>query len=173
MNSVVSTVVIVPGIVALLLFLVFTYLYEQSRQAYFRAWQLGWAAYTLHFALDAWNAYHAPSVWVYLAGSLLVVAMGLCLFISTRLMRERFQLRWYDVAIGAGGVGLALWNLRSHMVNGAFRSTRRPSWRRTRAWNWASRCCCSIVLSRSITTHTSETPSPSACLPCRWACGQL
>lgn len=122
MNSVVSSVVIVPGIVALLLFLVFTYLYEQSRQAYFRAWQLGWAAYTLHFALDAWNAYHAPSVWVYLAGSLLVVAMGLCLFISTRLMRERFRLRWYDVAIGAGGVGLALWNLRSHMFNGAFRS---------------------------------------------------
>ena len=48
--------VILPGIVALLLFLVFTYLYEQSRQPYFRAWQLGWAAYSLHFGLDAWNA---------------------------------------------------------------------------------------------------------------------
>jgi diguanylate cyclase (GGDEF)-like protein len=122
MNSLASSVVIVPGIVALLLFLVFTYLYEQSRQAYFRAWQLGWGAYTLHFALDAWNAYHTPSAWVYLAGSLLVVAMGLCLFISTRLMRERFQLRRYDIAIGVAGTGLALWTLRNHMVNGVFRS---------------------------------------------------
>ncbi len=57
MNSIAIGVVIVPGVVALLLFLVFTYLYEQSRQAYFRAWQLGWAAYTLHFALDAWGIF--------------------------------------------------------------------------------------------------------------------
>jgi diguanylate cyclase (GGDEF)-like protein len=122
MNSLASNVVIIPGIVALLLFLVFTYLYEQSRQPYFRAWQIGWAAYTLHFALDAWNSYHAPSAWVYLAGSLLVVVMGLCLFVSTRLMRERFRLRWFDVLIGLAGVGLVLWNLRDHLVNGVFRN---------------------------------------------------
>ena len=54
MNNVATSMVIIPGVVALLLFLVFTYLYEQSRQQYFRAWQLGWGAYTLHFALDAW-----------------------------------------------------------------------------------------------------------------------
>src|SRR5882762_6728417 len=122
MNGLATNVVIIPGIVALLLFLVFTYLYEQSRQAYFRAWQLGWAAYSLHFGLDAWNAYYPPSAWVYLAGSLLVVMMALCLFVSTRLMRERFRLRWYDVAIGLAGVGLALWNLRDHRVNGVFQS---------------------------------------------------
>jgi diguanylate cyclase (GGDEF)-like protein len=122
MNSLATNMVIIPGIVALLLFLVFTYLYEQSRQPYFRAWQLGWGAYALHFALDAWNSYHAPSAWVYLAGSLLVVLMALCLFVSTRLMRERFRLRWYDVAIGVAGVGLALWNLHEHVVNGIFRS---------------------------------------------------
>jgi diguanylate cyclase (GGDEF)-like protein len=122
MNSLASNVVVIPGIVALLLFLVFTYLYEQSRQPYFRAWQIGWAAYTLHFALDAWNSYHGPSAWVYLAGSLLVVVMGLCLFVSTRLMRERFRLRWYDVLIGLVGVGLVLWNLRDHLVNGVFRN---------------------------------------------------
>ncbi len=52
MNSVAISMVVVPGVVALLLFLVFTYLYEQSRRAYFRAWQLAWAAYTLHYALD-------------------------------------------------------------------------------------------------------------------------
>jgi diguanylate cyclase (GGDEF)-like protein len=122
MNSVATNMVVLPGIVALLLFLVFTYLYEQSRQSYFRAWQLAWGAYSLHFGLDAWNAYDTPSAWVYLASSLLIVVMALCLFISTRLMRERFRLRWYDLAIGVAGIGLTLWSLRSHIVRGVFQN---------------------------------------------------
>src|SRR5580765_2029412 len=120
MNSLAANMVILPGIVALLLFLVFTYLYEQSRQPYFRAWQLGWGAYSLHFGLDAWN-FRQPSAWVYLASSLLIVVMALCLFVSTRLMRERFRLRWYDVALAASGVGLTIWSLRTHIVKGVFR----------------------------------------------------
>ena len=108
MNSLATNMVILPGIVALLLFLVFTYLYEQSRQSYFRAWQLGWGAYSLHFGLDAWNARQPASAWVYLASSLLIVVMALCLFVSTRLMRERFRLRWYDVALAVGGIGLTM-----------------------------------------------------------------
>src|SRR5215469_14300743 len=120
MNSLATNIAIMPGIVALLLFLVFTYLYEQSRQGYFRAWQLGWGAYSLHFALDAWNFYHQPSPWIYLGGMLLVVVMGLCLFVSTRLMRERFHRRWIDVALALVGIGLAVWNLRNHMVGGVF-----------------------------------------------------
>src|SRR5712691_6674278 len=120
MNSVSISMIIVPGFVALLLFLVFTYLYEQSRQDYFRAWQLGWAAYTLHYALDGWSAYRHPSAPMFLIASLLLVLMALCIFISTRLMRERFRLRWYDLAIAGGGAALALWNLREHFVNGVF-----------------------------------------------------
>src|SRR3989441_1502847 len=120
MNSVSISMIIVPGFVALLLFLVFTYLYEQSRQDYFRAWQLGWAAYTLHYALDGWSAYRHPSAPMFLIASLLLVLMALCIFISTRLMRERFRLRWYDLTIAGGGVALALWNLREHLVNGVF-----------------------------------------------------
>lgn len=42
MNSVTISMVVVPAVVAFLLFLVFTFLYEQTRQDYFRAWQLGW-----------------------------------------------------------------------------------------------------------------------------------
>src|SRR5213083_2340032 len=120
MNSVSISMIIVPGFVALLLFLVFTYLFEQSRQDYFRAWQLGWAAYTLHYALDGWSAYRHPSAPMFLIASLLLVLMALCIFISTRLMRERFRLRWYDLTIAGGGVALALWNLREHLVNGVF-----------------------------------------------------
>src|SRR5262245_40558577 len=113
--------VIVPGMVALVLFLVFTYLYEQSRQQYFRAWQMGWAAYTLQYALDALNAYRPPSLVVSFAASLLLVFMAMCIFVSTRLMRERFRVRGYDIVIAALGAGLAFWNVWSHVQNGVYR----------------------------------------------------
>src|SRR5438105_10300715 len=128
MSSVAISLVIIPWVVAFLLFLLFTYLHAQSRQAYFRAWQLGWAAYTLHYAIDAWTFFRAPwsnvyfSSLVYFLGSLTMVAMALCIFVSTRLMRERYRLRWYDIALAIVGVGLALWNLRVHVVRGVFRS---------------------------------------------------
>src|SRR5437868_1634653 len=120
MNSVATSVVIIPGIVALLLFLIFTYLYEQSRQSYFRAWQIAWAAYCLHYASDAWSYYRGASAPAFLIGSLLMVGMALSIFVSTRLMKERFRLRWYDLAVGAAGVLLALWNLKVHYVAGHF-----------------------------------------------------
>ena len=126
MNSVATSMVVVPGVVALLLFLVFTYLYEQSRQAYFRAWQIGWAAYTLHYAFDAWNAFNGPSALLAFVGSLLLVGMALCIFVSTRLMREKFRLRWYDLALAAGGAGLAYWNVRANLAGGIFRSDMVP-----------------------------------------------
>ena len=122
MDSIAISVVVVPGLVALLLFLLFTYLYEQSRHQYFRAWQLGWAAYTLHYALDAWVAFRQASAVVSFFSSLLLMAMALCIFVSTRLMaRQKFRLRWYDVAVAVGGVALAGWNLRAQMISGVFR----------------------------------------------------
>ncbi|MBV8891646.1 MAG: diguanylate cyclase [Acidobacteria bacterium] len=110
---------LIPGIVALLVFLLFTYLYEQSRQPYFRAWQIGWGAYCLHYALDFYRGYSSA---VFLLGSLLLVAMALSIFVSTRLMRERFRVRWYDVALGVAGTMLAVWNLRAHYLGGIFHS---------------------------------------------------
>jgi diguanylate cyclase (GGDEF)-like protein len=120
MNSLAISVVIVPGIVALLLFLLFTYLYEQSRQAYFRAWQLAWACYTLRYLIDAWDAYHGFSSLISFAGSLLLIAMTLCIFVSTRLMRERYSLQWEEVALGLVGLALAWWNLRVRLTTGGF-----------------------------------------------------
>ena len=121
MSTVVITMVVIPGAVALLVFLLFTYLFEQSRKSYFRAWQLGWAAYVLHYAADAWNYYHTPSAIVFFISLLLMVVMALCIFVSTRLMRESFHIISYDVAIAAAGVALALWNVHLHMVDGVFR----------------------------------------------------
>jgi len=113
--------VIVPGAVALLLFLVFTYLYEQSRQQYFRAWQFAWAAYTLHYGLQAWAYFRQSSALVSLLDSLLLLAMALCIFVSTRLMREKFRLRWYDIAVAVSGGALACWTLRLRLAGTAAR----------------------------------------------------
>src|SRR5216683_2550257 len=126
MNSIVISTVILPGVVALLLFLVFTYLHEQSRQPYFRAWQLAWAAYTLHFLLDAWAAVWQKHVLISALASALLVVMALCILVSTRLTRrltssERlaaFRLRWYEILATVAGVGLAFWDLRQPVLRG-------------------------------------------------------
>ena len=123
MNNVVITTVLVPGFVSLLLFLVFTYLYEQSRQQYFRAWQLAWAAYSLHYILDAFP----ESSVAFFVSELFLVAMALCIFVSTRMMRGPSQFRWYDAAVGAAGVVLALLTLHGHIVNGKFRPEVQPT----------------------------------------------
>ena len=128
MNTIIINTVVLPGVVALLLFLVFSYLHEQSRQPYFRAWQLAWAAYTLHFGLNAGlNVWERSTIIPYIA-SLLLVAMAICILVSTRLTRrltsserkEAFRLRWYEIAVGIAGAALAFWNLRDPLTNGLF-----------------------------------------------------
>jgi hypothetical protein len=126
MNNVAISVVIIPGVVSVLLFLVFTYLHEQSRQPYFRAWQIAWAAYSLHYVLDAVSFYRASALAMF-ASSLFLVAMALSIFVSTRLMRGPSRLRWYDAALAVAGVALALENLRGHMVGGVFQSDAHPA----------------------------------------------
>jgi diguanylate cyclase (GGDEF)-like protein len=123
MNSVVITTVLIPGFVSVLLFLVFTYLHEQSRQPYFRAWQLAWAAYSLHYFLDAFPT----SAIAFFISQLFLVAMALCIFVSTRLMRGSYRFRWYDAVVGLAGVALALFSLRGHLVNGVFRPDVQPT----------------------------------------------
>jgi diguanylate cyclase (GGDEF)-like protein len=126
MNSVVISMVVIPGLVSVLLFLIFTYLYEQSRQAYFRAWQLAWAAYSLHYVLHAVSFYRAPSPLAFFASLLFLVAMALCIFVSTRLMRGPSKFHWYDAALAVAGVALAWFNFQGHMVAGAFQEAAQP-----------------------------------------------
>src|ERR1700690_4442819 len=120
MNSIDTGLVLMPGAVALLVFLVFTYRYEQNRHNYFRSWQLAWAAYTLHYGLKAVEYFRCASPLLSFLSSLLLVAMALCIFVSTRLMKEPFQLKWYDVALMVTGVLLAYVGLRAQMSSGVF-----------------------------------------------------
>lgn len=116
MNSILISTAILPGLVACLLFLLFTYLHEQSRQPYFRAWQMAWAAYTLHFLLDAWSAVSGLRAPIIFLSSLLLVTMALAILVSTRLTkrlttserREAFRLRWHEVVVAAVGVGFSV-----------------------------------------------------------------
>jgi diguanylate cyclase (GGDEF)-like protein len=126
MNTVATGLVLIPGAVALLVFLVFTYLYEQNRHSYFRAWQLAWAAYTLHYGLKAVEYFHGPSPLLFLLSSLLLVAMAMCIFVSTRLMKEPFQLKWYDIALAVAGALLAYVSLLAHMTSGVFSEIATP-----------------------------------------------
>ena len=64
--------------------------------------------------------FHGPSAFLFLVSSLLLVAMAICIFVSTRLMKEPFQLKWYDVALAVTGVLLAYVGLRAQMANGVF-----------------------------------------------------
>src|SRR5271163_4221145 len=104
MNSIATSIVIIPGVVALLLCLLFTYLYQQSRQAYFRAWQIAWACYSIHYALDAFRYYRPPATAAFFASSLFSVAMGVSIFVSTRMTGKSFRFRWYDWALASIGV---------------------------------------------------------------------
>jgi GAF domain-containing protein len=108
----------IPGAVALLLFFVFTYLYSQSRAAYFRAWQIGWAAYSLHCALDTWMLLRRPSAGLFWISQLMLFGMAFCVFLSTRLVRKEFHWRWYDGVLGLAGALLALWGLHQHSAGG-------------------------------------------------------
>jgi diguanylate cyclase (GGDEF)-like protein len=119
--------VLVPGLVALLLCSVFTYLYEQSRRPYFRAWQIGWVAYTLYYALDALAIFQGSSPALSFVSSLFLLALGMCVFISTRLIRDRSGLRWYDVLVGLAGVALAFWNATAWPAAEFLRSTGLPT----------------------------------------------
>ena len=126
MNSPVISLVVLPGVVALLLFLVFTYLHEQSRQPYFRAWQFAWGAYTLHFALEAITTLWPGSAVPPLAASLLLVVMAVCILVSTRLTRrltssersEAFRLRWHEITVGLAAAALAFLALKPQLLAG-------------------------------------------------------
>jgi diguanylate cyclase (GGDEF)-like protein len=126
MNSAATGLVFLPGAVALLVLLVFTYLYEQNRHSYFRAWQLAWAAYALHYVVEAFSYFQGPSPLFYFLSSLLLVAMATCICISTRLMKESFEVKWYDAALLAMGVFLACAGLRAHLASGSFSEKAAP-----------------------------------------------
>ncbi|MGH9580409.1 MAG: diguanylate cyclase, partial [Terriglobales bacterium] len=108
MESTVVGMVVVPGVTALLLLLVFTYLYRQSGAAYFRAWQLGWAFYVLHFALQGLVLSGVAVTATNGLAKAALVATALSICVSTRLIGQEFHLRWQDAVLALAGAGWAV-----------------------------------------------------------------
>src|ERR1700675_77485 len=126
MNSISTSIVIIPGVVAFLLCLVFSYLYQQSRQVYFRAWQIAWACYSIHYALDAYRYFRPPATVAFFISSLFLVAMAVSIFVSTRLTRTAFHFHWYDWALALAGITLACIDLRIRVLARGLRMEDRP-----------------------------------------------
>ena len=112
MESIPIGILAVPSIAALLLFAVFSYLYFQTREPYFRAWQFAWAAYCGYWALVLWNFFEGrtlPTAWLARA---LLAATALCIFVSTRLLKSAYRVSVWDsvlAVIAAIWAALAVW----------------------------------------------------------------
>ena len=126
MENVFIGIIIVPGIFALLFFFVFSYLYRQSQEPYFRAWQLAWAAYCLQYALLVWNYLSAENAFAFIASKLLFCGVAAAIFVSARLVQEDYRAHWSDVGLAAGAVALTVHNLLAHLEHGRFQATARP-----------------------------------------------
>ena len=114
--------IVVPGITALLLLLIFAYLYQQSRATYFLVWQAGWAAFCSSFVLlgVVFTAYPRPSI--FFLATLLQIATAFAVFLSLRFVSDqRFRLHWYDFAIAAIGVATAVYSTWQYFPGGIFR----------------------------------------------------
>ncbi|HVZ16639.1 MAG TPA: hypothetical protein VG897_05960, partial [Terriglobales bacterium] len=97
MDSIIIGIIVVPGITAFLLLLIFTYLFQQSREAYFRAWQLGWASLTAYYAAIGFMYQGDSSLVLFVAAKLLQLLTILAIFVSTELTDgERLKPRWYE-----------------------------------------------------------------------------
>jgi diguanylate cyclase (GGDEF)-like protein len=110
-DTLLKFIVIVPGALAAVLFVVFTYLYQQIREPYFRAWQWGWAGYAASYIFLSFyllRPEHVDFTAVLLLGAskLFFAAMVMAVFISLRMVNARYRFRWYDAVVAAG---MALW----------------------------------------------------------------
>jgi diguanylate cyclase (GGDEF)-like protein len=112
MENIPIGILAVPSIAALLLFAVFSYLYFQTREPYFRAWQLGWAAYCGYYALVLWNYFEGrtlPTAWL---ARVLLAGTALCIFVSTRLLKAAYRVSIWDsvlATIAAIWAAAAIW----------------------------------------------------------------
>ncbi|HVP42178.1 MAG TPA: diguanylate cyclase [Terriglobales bacterium] len=113
MDGVFVSIILVPGIVAIVLFALFSYLYYQTREPYFRAWQLGWAAYVLYFGLATWNLLGQTTALSMWATKLCLLLTALAIFVSTRLVKDPLKFHWYDAALAAIGAVWAYLVVRS------------------------------------------------------------
>jgi len=121
MNSIFIGIIVVPGVTAFLLLLIFTYLYQQNREGYFRAWQIGWAALTLYYATIGAVMVGGGGIVTFTVAKVLYLTAALAILVSTQLTDgEPFKPTWYDWATAAVGLGFVGYVVAHHWHNGRF-----------------------------------------------------
>jgi diguanylate cyclase (GGDEF)-like protein len=105
MDSVSAAIVVVPGIIALLFVLVFAHLSRQTREPAFVAWTVGWSVYFLHYLVHIGQHTSGATPLLVYSSRVTLVLTAICIFVSIRLFREQFRIRWSDAALAI--VGLA------------------------------------------------------------------
>lgn len=121
MESIFVGIVVVPGITALVLLLVFSYLYQQSREAYFRAWQLAWAAYALYYLTIGVLLTGNGGAPLYFTAKTLQFLTVFAIFVSARLVEEGpFKFEWYDFVLIAAALGFNGYLVAAHTTSGHF-----------------------------------------------------
>jgi diguanylate cyclase (GGDEF)-like protein len=119
MDSIFVGIVVVPGITALVLLLVFTYLYRQGRESYFRAWQLAWGCYALYFVAVGYLLLQHGGAGLYFLTKVLQFLTVFIILSSARLVEgEPFKFRWYDVALLFGGLVYITYLVLTHPAHG-------------------------------------------------------
>ncbi len=107
-SGTINSILVVRSLMAVVLFFVFTYLYRQSRETYFRYWQVAWFFYCIYYGFYFLNHsdFHGfVTVW---SAKLLFALVALCIFASTRLLDpEQARHRWVD---GALAVLIVAWS---------------------------------------------------------------
>src|SRR5258706_9773420 len=93
-STFITSIIIVPGIIAALLLGVFTYLYRQSREVYFRVWQVAWGCYVLSYVCQGLYQTGLLTGWAMLTLSkLLFYSVPYLIYLSIDVIHEP-HLRW-------------------------------------------------------------------------------
>jgi diguanylate cyclase (GGDEF)-like protein len=102
-QSVFNSVLLVQASSAALLFLVFHYLYAEARERYFRAWQISWGLLTVYslcqLLIDHQNSRGGWVAYVLFLEKIALALVALCIYLSTRWVRQDFVRRKSDYVL--------------------------------------------------------------------------
>ena len=108
------------GAVALVFLVVFTWMYQQTRDGFLRSWQVAWVAYVLHFALRGASYFLGHPAALAFAADIALAGSAICIFASTRIVRREPTKTSTNIALLLGAAiwsAVALW---AHTSNFSF-----------------------------------------------------
>jgi diguanylate cyclase (GGDEF)-like protein len=109
MDSLLTGIIIVPGIAGALFLLVVSYLQHQLREPAYRIWGAVWAFYIVYVTLLGLEVTVLPNAFVLYLARVFMIATVMALLVSSRPMQKlqgKFRLEIWEILTG---VGLLVW----------------------------------------------------------------